>query len=232
MMHPMDQSDAASAGHSLPDPLPGDPMPLLRSWLDRACREKVQPNPNAFSLATIDPDGRPSVRVVLCKNLDASAGTIEFYTNYDGRKGRALAVHPEAAACFFWDPLDLQARVEGPAQPLTAAENDAYFASRPWASRIGAWASDQSRPIPSRAELLAKVEAAMRRFGLDPGRPPTDNATVVIPRPPHWGGYRLIARRVELWVSGVGRLHDRAEWHRELPPGGPPSPWSPTRLQP
>lgn len=214
-------------GGLLPTPLPPDPMPLLMSWFDRARGEGVAPNPNAFTLATIDEHGRPAARIVLCKHLGAD-GALDFHTNYEGRKGRELAARPEAAACFFWDTLDLQARLEGAVARLSPAESDAYFSSRAWASKVGAWASDQSRPIASHAELLSKVAAAMRRFGIDPDRPPPPGASFDIPRPPHWGGFRLTARRVELWISGPARVHDRAEWVR----GAAGLPWTATRLQP
>lgn len=216
---------AGDFGGVLPTPLPADPMPLLMSWFERARSERVTPNPNAFALATIDEGGRPTVRIVLCKRLGGD-GTLDFYTNYEGRKGRELSARPEAAGCFYWDRLDVQARLEGGVSRLSAGENDAYFASRPWASKVGAWASEQSRPIASHEELLAKVSAAMRRFGIDPGDPPAFDAVIDIPRPPHWGGYRLTARRVELWISGPGRVHDRAEWVRAG------RAWSSTRLQP
>lgn len=227
----LEQLDAA-AGDLLPDPLPSDPFPLFASWFERARAERIQANPNGFTLATVDADGRPSARVVLCKGIDVAVGSITFYTNYEGRKGRELDAHPEAAACFWWDALELQARLEGIVERIGESESDAYFQSRPWLSRIGAWASDQSRPIASRRDMLARVVATMRRFGLDPDRPPLDEPNTQIPRPPHWGGFRLTARRVELWISGAGRVHDRAEWSRELPRSGGPDPWRSTRLQP
>lgn len=214
----------------LPEPLPADPMPLLVEWFTRAMAESGLPNPNAFSLATAGADGRPSVRIVLCKRLGTD-GRLDFYTNYEGGKGRDLADNPEGAACFFWDSLDQQARLEGPVRRVPEAESDAYFASRPWASRVGAWASEQSRPVSSRAEMVAKVAAAMRRFGIDPERPPGPEAAVEVPRPPHWGGYQLTARRVELWISGPARVHDRAEWRREVIAGRCGA-WVGTRLQP
>lgn len=237
---PFDQVDPSAyhrsrSEESLPDVLPSEPMGLVASWYDEAHRKRVQPNPNAMTLATLDPDGTISARVVLCKRLDAAAGLVVFYTNYLGRKGRALEAHPRAAAVFHWDTLDRQVRLEGPVVKSPASESDAYFASRPWESRIGAWASDQSQPVASRDELHARVRAAMERFGLPPGGP-APGVSVTIPRPEHWGGFRLFARRVELWVAGTGRVHDRAEWVRELRPEGPHSftggPWRATRLQP
>jgi len=222
---------------SLPEPLPPDPFPIFKAWLDDATARKVLPNPNAFSLATIDPDGAPSARIVLCKGLDPAAGFIVFYTNYDGRKGRALAANPVAAACFHWDVFERQVRIEGPVTRSPAPESDAYFATRPWLSRVGAWTSRQSEPIASRAALSAQLDDTLRRFGIDPAAPPPADATIDIPRPPNWGGFRLWARRVELWVGGSGRLHDRAVWTRDLTPtpdgaGFTATPWTSTRLQP
>lgn len=214
----------------LPEDLPADPMPLLKRWFDEAAERRIQDNPNAMSLATVDPDGRPSVRIVLCKGFEVDPGAIVFYSNRMSRKGQALAATPRAAINFFWDPLGRQAIVEGPVAHVSEAESDAYFRSRPLESRIGAWSSDQSRPIGSRDALLAKTQEVMDRFGVRAG-----DESAKIPRPPHWGGYRIWAERVELWVSGPGRVHDRAAWSRELRKtsgafeGGD---WSRTRLQP
>jgi pyridoxamine 5'-phosphate oxidase len=235
----LDQSDAPALDQLLPDPLPPEPMTLFKRWLDEATRRRVQPNPNAFSLATIDPDGMPSARMVLCKAVDVEAGFIVFYSHYTGRKGRALEANPRAAACFHWDTMDRQVRIEGMVTRSPESESDAYFRTRPWLSRVGAWASRQSEPIGSRAELVARLAETMRRFGIDPARPPApDAAGIEVPRPPHWGGVRIWARRVELWVGGAGRLHDRAVWERDLRPVGSgegyeaAGPWRATRLQP
>jgi pyridoxamine 5'-phosphate oxidase len=231
-----DQAEATPIrAEQLPEPLPADPFPLFTAWFAEAHGARTQPNPNAMTLCTVDEAGRPSARTVLCKALEPDRGALVFYTNYQSRKGRELDARPRAALLFHWDALDRQVRIEGPAARTSPAESDAYFATRPWESRIGAWSSDQSRPVASRRELRERVEAAMRRFGLDPGRPPPPGAEVPVPRPPHWGGYRVFAERAELWVSGRGRIHDRAEWRRELSPGGEgfrAGPWSATRLQP
>lgn len=241
-----DQSDPPAAPvlapGQLPEPLPADPFPIFQSWFDFARGQRTQPNPNAMTLATIDPDGRPAARVVLCKIIDPERGFVVFFTNYRGRKGLAIESNPRAAAVFHWDHLDLQVRIEGPVVRSPKAESDAYFASRPWKSRVGAWASEQSRPIASRSDLLHRFEAAMRRFGIDPQNPPPEEAAVggeEIPRPPHWGGYRLWAERLELWIGGAARIHDRALWTRTLHHAPPPAngeyiggPWSATRLQP
>lgn len=215
----------------LPTPLPDSPMPLVAQWLEAATTRQVQPNPNAMTLATIDPDGRPSARVVLAKNLDVGLGTVTFHTNRLSRKGRALTAHPRAALVFHWDALDRQIRIEGPVTFATDAESDAYFATRRTASRIGAWASDQSQPIASREALLKKVSDAVAKFGVDLDDP----EAIQIPRPPHWGGYRVWAESVELWIGSPVRIHDRARWDRTLTPEGngfQASTWRAMRLQP
>jgi len=223
---------------TLPDPLPANPLVVAAQWLAQAQAEAVKPNPNAMILATVDSRGHPSARVVLCKEIDAQRGAIVFYTNYQSRKGRELADNPRAAVVFHWDHHHRQVRAEGPVEPLSGAESDAYFRTRAWQSRLGAWASDQSRPVQSRNVLASAVVAAARRFGIPyegPGSPEPDNVAVDVPRPPHWGGYRLNAEAVELWVEGDYRIHDRALWTRTLsdpPLAGPGPSWSVTRLQP
>jgi pyridoxamine 5'-phosphate oxidase len=212
----------------LPDPLPAEPFALFHAWFVEARERGITPNPDAMALATIDPDGRPSVRIVLCKGVDVPAGSLSFYTNYLSRKGIALEANPRAAVVFHWDQLERQARIEGSVARLSSAESDAYFAARPWESRLGAWASNQSQPVASRDALMDQAARRIIDLALDieaavRGEP------VTIARPPHWGGYRLIADRVELWVGGSGRLHDRAVWERAGP--GSAS-WRSTRLQP
>jgi pyridoxamine 5'-phosphate oxidase len=229
---PFDPGSTVRAEDHLPEPLPESPFPLFIQWFDAARAAGILPNPNAFSLATVDADGRPSVRTLLCKGIDPDAGFIEFFTNYNSRKGRALSANPRAAACFHWDALERQVRVEGLVVRSSAARSEEYFASRPWENRIGAWASEQSSPVVSRMEMASKVLATLARFGIDPLNPKPE---VQIPRPPHWGGYQLHADRVELWVSGTGRVHDRAAWTRALASKGDSvqaGPWVSTRLQP
>lgn len=222
----------------LPDQLPTDPLLLVADWLARAEQSGRQTNPNAMVLATADASGAPSARVVLCKEIRPQAGYITFYTHYHSRKGVDLAANPRAAAVMHWEALHRQVRIEGRVTRTTAAESDAYFASRAWQSRIGACASEQSAPIRSRAELAAKVERAAQRFGAPSPLESDDTAPdpgVVIPRPSDWGGYHLWAEAVELWVEGIARLHDRARWTRELVPsdaGFDGGPWSATRLYP
>jgi pyridoxamine 5'-phosphate oxidase len=222
----------------LPDPLPSEPLVVLNQWMAQSWQQRLQPNPNAMVLATTDPDGHPSARVVLCKEIVAQPGYLVFFTNYLSRKGRQLARNPRAAAVIHWDALHRQVRVEGPVVQAPAAASDAYFASRPWQSRVGAWASEQSAPIASREAMRKAVTSTAERFGVpDPTRAAAEGSTEIqIPRPPHWGGYHLWADSVELWVEGEARIHDRARWTRELTPQADgffsAGPWSATRLQP
>ena len=221
----------------LPDPLPAEPLAIVSQWLEQAFEARLQPNPNSMVLATSSPDGRPAARVVLCKEIVPAPGYVVFYTNYLSGKGRQLKDNPRAAAVMHWDALHRQVRIEGPITLAPQADSDRYFASRPWQSRIGAWASEQSEPIASRTLLLDSVQKTARRFGAPtPGSPGADDSLkVTIPRPPHWGGYRLWAQSVELWVEGKARIHDRALWTRSLTVAGDSvraGAWAATRLQP
>jgi pyridoxamine 5'-phosphate oxidase len=211
----------------LPDPLPENPLPLVERWIAEA--SELRPNATAMTLATVEPDGRPSARMVICRGFDAEAGWLAFYTDRESPKGSALAAHPRAALVFHWDALERQIRVEGPVTLAPDADSDAYWGSRPVEARIAATTSQQSRPLESRAALLERVQATARRL-----------SDAEIPRPPRWGGYRVWAERVELWVGQPARLHDRAIWTRSLArhslsqegdrlAGGP---WRATRLQP
>jgi len=177
----------------------------------------------AMTLATVDPDGRPSARMVICRGLDAEAGWLVFYTDRRSRKARALSAHPRAALVFHWEALERQIRIEGPVVEAPDADSDAYWRTRPLDARLAALASDQSQPIASREALLAKVRTVRDRSGPEPARPA------------RWGGYRVWADAVELWVSQPFRVHDRALWTRSLaaaPDGFAGSPWRSTRLQP
>jgi pyridoxamine 5'-phosphate oxidase len=220
----------------LPDPLPSDPLELAVAWLSEATRRANQPNPNAMVLATVDADGRPSARVVLCKEIVPRPGYLAFYTNYRSRKGHELAGNHRAAVVMHWDHLHRQVRVEGEVAMAPADDSDAYFQSRPWQRRIGAWASAQSEPVDSRATLIEAVRAVAARFGTPIPGPEDfgDEPGVSIPRPPQWGGYRLLADAVELWVEGESRIHDRARWTRTLArdAAAAPGPWAAQRLQP
>lgn len=175
-----------------------------------------------MALATVGADGRPSARMVICRGFDARAGSLVFYTDRGSAKGRALYVHPYAALVFSWEAHERQARIEGPVTFADESESDAYWSTRPRDARAAAAASDQSRPIESRAAFLAKVERETRAEG-------------EIPRPKRWGGYRVWAERVELWVGQPARAHDRALWTRALTAtdaGWSGGPWRATRLQP
>jgi len=177
-----------------PERCPSDPTALLRAWIE-ASLAAGDIEPHAMTLATVGRDGAPSARVVLLRGLDHRG--LAFYTNRASRKGLELAGQAAAAATFYWPRFQRQARVEGAVSALSDSESDAYFASRPRPSQIGAWASEQSAVIASRAELEARVAAFERRF---PG---------AVPRPPHWGGYVLAPRRFEFWQGRPSRLHDR-----------------------
>ena len=174
-----------------------DPLRQFERWLQQAIDGKL-PEPNAMTLATVGSEGRPSTRVVLIKGFDARG--IVWYTNYESRKGRELAGNPFAALQFHWVELERVVRIEGRVEKVDAAESDAYFRSRPLDSRIGAWASPQSEVIASRAVLVANAAKYSAQFLLNP------------PRPPHWGGYRLVPDSFQFWQGRRSRLHDRLRY--------------------
>ncbi|MGC2201379.1 MAG: pyridoxamine 5'-phosphate oxidase [Stellaceae bacterium] len=177
-----------------------EPLAPFRRWLDEAWQG--EPNAHAMSLATTTSEGRPSARMVLLKGLDVRG--FVFYTNLDSRKSRELLTNPHAALCFMWKSLNRQVRVEGVVELVTNEEADAYFATRPRDSQIGAWASDQSQPLASRAELERRFEEFSNRFSQDP-----------VPRPPNWSGFRIVPQRIEFWRERPFRLHDRLLFTRE-----------------
>lgn len=222
----------------LPTVLPEDPLPTAKAWLADAWERRLQPNPNAMTLATVDSSGRPSARIVLCKEIVSPPGYLTFFTNYDSRKGRELKANSRAAVLLHWDHQHRQVRIEGRVVTAPASDSDDYFASRPWQRRIGAWASAQSQPLASQQALQQLVAKTAQRFGTPVPTPENDPlpVNVAIPRPPHWGGYRLWIDAVELWVEGESRIHDRARWQREVHEMRADvwlfAAWSATRLQP
>lgn len=184
-----------------PVPTNDDPIAQFQAWMEEAARS--EPNdPNAVCLATATPEGRPSARMVLLKGVDARG--FVFYTNYESRKGQELLANPNAALCFHWKTLHRSVRVEGPVEQVGAEEADAYYASRARTSRIGAWASRQSRPMEGRFALEKAVAEYTLKFGLGE-----------IPRPPHWSGFRILPQRIELWRDMPFRLHERRVFHRD-----------------
>lgn len=177
-----------------------DPLEQFGAWFQQALDAKL-PEPNAMTLATVGPGGRPSTRIVLIKGFDARG--LVWYTNYESRKGQELAAHPQAALQFHWVELERVVRIEGRVEKASPEESDAYFASRPLDNRLGAWASPQSQVIASRAVLVANAAKVAARYALSP------------PRPPHWGGYRLVPDTWEFWQGRKSRLHDRLRYRLE-----------------
>jgi pyridoxamine 5'-phosphate oxidase len=191
-----------------------DPFARFTEWYQEAVRA-IPVDPNAMVLSTVGPEGRPSSRVVLMKGFDARG--FVFYSNLESRKGRELAAHPAAALNFHFPPLGRQVRVEGLTERVSDAEADVYFATRARGSQVGAWASAQSAPLPSRATLEARVAEVEAKYK---GKP--------IPRPPFWGGFRLVPDRMEFWVGRENRLHEREVFTRTRPD----APWTVQHLYP
>ncbi len=189
-----------------------DPIRQFQLWFQQALDAQV-PEPNSMTLATVDEQGQPSARIVLVKGADERG--FVFFTNYESRKGHDLAINPRASLLFYWIELERQVRIEGKVEKTSAHESDAYFASRPLGSRIGAWASEQSREIAGRTLLEEREKAFAERFGDHP------------PRPPHWGGYRLVPAKIEFWQGRPSRLHDRILYTRNADAS-----WQISRLAP
>lgn len=199
----LDEADAAP-----------NPFAHFDRWFKEALDARL-PEPNTMTLATVGEGGRPSARIVLIKGVDERG--FVFFTNYESRKGRDLAANPYAALLFYWIELERQVRIEGRIEKTSADESDRYFSSRPLGSRIGAWASEQSAVIDSRATLEAREKEISTRFGDDPTRPP------------HWGGYRIVPDSIEFWQGRPSRLHDRLLYTRDA---ASPHGWTMSRLSP
>jgi pyridoxamine 5'-phosphate oxidase len=191
-----------------------EPLRLWQAWFDEAVKSEPR-DPNAMSLATVDPDGMPDVRTVLLKGIDERG--FVFYTNTESQKGRELAANPKAGLLFYWKSLNRQVRVRGPVERVTQEEADAYFATRPKQAQIGAWASQQSRPLESRLAFEKAVALYAAKYVIS-----------TVPRPPHWSGYRIVPISIEFWHDRPFRLHDRVEFRRDA--FG--APWSKTRMYP
>lgn len=191
-----------------------DPIALFQDWFEGA-KAREPRDPHAMSLATVDADGLPDVRTVLLKGVDGDG--FVFYTNHDSAKGRQLEGNPMAALCFYWRSTVRQIRIRGLTQRVADTDADAYFASRARDSRIGAWASSQSRPLETRFALETRIASFAAKFGVGE-----------IPRPPHWGGYRLVPASIEFWRERAFRLHDRRLFTRPAPG----APWRTQRLYP
>lgn len=189
-----------------------DPILQFKYWMDEALNAEL-PEPNAMTLATVNAEGKPTARLVLIKGVDARG--FVFFTNYESHKGLDLEGHPHAALVFHWVELERQVRIEGRVEKLPEEESDAYYASRPLDSRIGAWASEQSREISNRAVLVTRAAKTAAKYGVNP------------PRPPHWGGYIVIPELIEFWQGRPSRLHDRIVYTRQSDGG-----WKIARLSP
>lgn len=226
-------------GQELPEQLPNDPMHWADAWLQEAFSAKVQRNANSMTLVSVASDGQASARIVLCKEFVPDPGYLVFYTNYNSAKARQLSDNPRCAALIHWDALGRQIRIQGTAVRSPDTESDAYFSTRDWGSQLGAWGSDQSEAIESREALVSQIRARAETLGLnlkDGTHTLEDDQVPQIARPPHWGGFRIWADSIELWIEGKDRIHDRAYWKRELVRSDAhnftSSRWIGTRLQP
>jgi pyridoxamine 5'-phosphate oxidase len=237
--HPEQELTEPKTADRLPDELPADPMHWADAWIKEATTGDVQRNPTSMTLVTVDAASFPSARIVLCKEFVPDPGYLVFHTNYKSRKVKELQQCANVAAVFHWDALGRQIRIEGLAVLSPQAESDAYFRTREWGSQLGAWGSDQSDELESREALLQQMRKRAASLGLtvtDDLQSFTNAQQPVIERPPHWGGIRLWASAIELWIEGRDRIHDRGAWRRELSRASEyefnVTPWVGRRLQP
>ena len=191
-----------------------NPVLLLQSWLNEAMEINLQPNPDSMAIATSNSQGLPNVRMVLCKEINTEEGYVIFYTNYNSVKSMEIKENPKCSALFHWDKLGYQIRIRGELLQSPDEENDAYFASRHLGSQVGAWASNQSNPIEDKQALDDQFRKILDRFNLTSESITRDEQK--IPRPPHWGGYRLWIEEIEFWLNQKDRLHDRLHFRRAL----------------
>jgi len=223
----------------LPETLPQDPMHWANAWIEEAHAAKLRRNPGSMTVVTLSAEGNPSARIVLCKDFVPDPGYLVFHTNYNSQKAREIVANSKVAVVFHWDGPGRQVRIEGLAIQSPREESDAYFASRDWGARLGAWGSDQSAELDSRDALVAQIRVRADELGVKLG---DDLLTLAssekpdIERPPHWGGIRIWANAIELWKDGADRIHDRALWTRSLVRASEHefsvTPWVGTRLQP
>jgi len=213
MAQPPDSLPEASPRELIEASVDRDPIRQFRIWYDEAVTGQLL-MPEAFTLATATPDGKPSARMILLKGFDEKG--FVFFTNYESRKGHELAANPRAAMLFYWDRLERQVRIEGRVEVISPAESEAYFHSRPYGSQLGAWASQQGQVVASRDILERRMEQLRIQYPAAP-----------VPRPSYWGGYLVVPSSIEFWQGRPNRLHDRLRYHR-LPDG----PWLIERLSP
>ncbi len=227
------------AADRLPDELPTDPMHWADAWIKEAIAGQVQRNPASMTLVTVDDAYSPSARVVLCKEFVPDPGYLVIHTNYNSRKVKELEQCANVAAVFHWDALGRQIRIEGQAVRSPETESDAYFKTRHWGSQLGAWGSDQSAELESREALVQQLRKRAADIGLsvsDDLQSLTSSEQPTIGRPAHWGGIRIWASAIELWIEGKDRIHDRGAWIRDLSRASEyefnVTPWVGRRLQP
>jgi len=237
--HPEQELSNPKTADRLPDEMPADPMHWADAWIKEATAGEVQRNPTSMTIVTVDANGNPSARVVLCKQFVPDPGYLIFYTNYLSKKVKELDQHNKVAVVFHWDALGRQIRIEGQAVRSPAAESDAYFRTRDWGSQLGAWASDQSAELESREALMQQLRERAAKLGLsvsDDLQSLGQEKRAAIKRPPHWGGIRVWASAIELWIEGKDRIHDRGYWTRDLVRASDDTfsvtPWAGKRLQP